>query len=46
MDWAYFKLSPWNQSVLVDAGEGKYEIVIMVRCHPSIYTALRYLDVP
>ncbi|KAM5543844.1 hypothetical protein V8D89_002461, partial [Ganoderma adspersum] len=29
MDWAYFKISAWNNSIQIDAGKNKYEIVIL-----------------
>ncbi len=31
MDWAHFKISAWNDSAQINAGENKYEIVILVR---------------
>ena len=34
MDYAYFSITPWLQTKLIDAGDGKYEIVIIVRLTP------------
>ena len=31
MDWAYFALNPMHKMFTVDAGDGKYELVVLVR---------------
>ena len=36
MDWGYFSITPWIQSVVRDAGDGKFEIVVLVRKQPSL----------
>lgn len=36
MDYAYFSITPWLQTKLIDAGDGKYEIVIIVRLTPPL----------
>ena len=30
MDWAYFKLTYMHKMITVDAGEGKYELIVLV----------------
>ena len=30
MDWEYFKLNPMHDQRLVDAGEGRYELIVVV----------------
>lgn len=31
IDWAYFRFSTWTECVPVDIGDGKYEVVVLVR---------------
>ena len=31
MDYAYFTITPWIETIQMDAGDGKYEIVVLVR---------------
>lgn len=30
MDYAYFTISRWIETIQVDAGDGKYEIIVLV----------------
>lgn len=30
MDWGYFSLNPMHKMITVEAGEGKYELVVLV----------------
>ena len=31
MNWSWFSITPWIQTKQVDAGDGKFEIVVLVR---------------
>ena len=31
MEWPWFTITPWIQTVQIDAGDGKFEIVVLVR---------------
>ena len=42
MDYAYFTITPWIETIQMDAGDGKYEIVVLVRVRnhdvPQLWT--------
>ncbi|KAI1788607.1 acetyl-CoA synthetase-like protein [Ganoderma leucocontextum] len=47
MDWGYFSITPWVQSTVLDAGDGKFEIVVLSSSedpHPVVNTKIGCVD--